>query len=637
MKDGLLLLGAATPRVHLADPAANAREIADAVREAADAGVRVLALPELALTGYSCGDLFLTDTLVAAAREALLTLARETAQAPLLFFVGVPLQYGGRLYNCAAAVSGGRVLGIVPKTAIPNYAEFYEARHFAPAPAGIGTIALGGENVPFGTRLLFSCREMPSLVAAAEICEDLWIPAPPSVGHAMAGATVIVNLSASSETVGKEEYRRMLVASQSGRLLCAYVYADCGAGESTTDLVFAGHRLIGEGGTIAAEDAPFSPRRLTTATVDLAHLTADRRRMTTFGPAGADAFVVPFSLPLAETPLTRPVDAHPFLPPEGAARADRCRRILALQCAGLAQRLTAAHADGAVVAVSGGLDSCLALLVAARTAAQLGWESTRVTAVTLPCFGTTRRTKSNAEILSRELGADFSTIDIAEAVSVHFRDIALDPSDRSVTYENAQARERTQIAMDLANKKNALVVGTGDLSELALGWATFNGDHMSNYGVNAGIPKTLVRHVVAYCADEAQAEGRPALAAVLRDILATPVSPELLPAKDGEIAQKTEDLVGPYELHDFFLYRFLRWGETQEKLRRMARAAFAGVYGDEVIERWLRVFLRRFFAQQFKRSCLPDGPKIGTVGLSPRGDWRMPSDAAAAAWLEGLR
>ena len=633
MKDGLITLGAAVPRVALADPKENAAAVIERIRAAAREGVRVLVLPELCLTGYTCSDLFYSRTLLDSARDALLAVAAATREEPVLAFVGVPLELGGKLYNCAAAVSGGMILGVVPKSNIPNYEEFYEARQFTPAPGADGMIRLGHYDVPFGTHLLFSCREMPALTVGCEICEDLWVADPPSVRLAAAGATVIVNLSASNETVGKDDYRRMMVRMQSGRLLCAYVYADCGEGESTTDLVFSGHCMIGEGGALAAENPPFGGRTLTACEVDLFHLLTARRRMNTWRCAPEGYRTVLFSLPVTETRLTRPVNPLPFVPSDGETRAQRCRRILDIQSRGLARRMEAAHAKGLVVAVSGGLDSCLALLVAARAADHLGRGRECIRTVTMPCYGTTTRTRSNAETLSVELGTRFSQIDIAEAVAVHFRDIGHDPENHNVAYENSQARERTQIIMDLANEDGSLVVGTGDLSELALGWATYNGDHMSNYGVNAGVPKTLVRHIVAFCADEAEENGQTALAAVLRDILATPVSPELLPAKDGEISQRTEDIVGPYELHDFFLYRILRFGESPAKIFRMACAAFDGVYAPEVILSWLRTFVRRFFMQQFKRSCLPDGPKIGSASLSPRGDWRMPSDASARLWL----
>ena len=488
--------------------------------------------------------------------------------------------------------------------------------------------------MPFGTSLLFRCREMPSFVLGVELCEDLWSALPPSTFHALAGATVIANLSASDETVGKAEYRRALVANQSARLLCGYLYASAGHGESTQDMVFAGHDLIAENGTLLAETAPFAGGHAETE-LDCQRMESERARNTSFEPSTDGYQTVDFNLTLADTALTRFVDPTPFVPGDPQRRAERCELILKMQADGLAKRLEHAHAKTAVIGISGGLDSCLALLVAVRAMKQLGRPTTDVLAVTMPCFGTTRRTRSNAEILCEELHVSFSEIDIANTVHSHFADIGQDESVLDVTFENGQARVRTLELMDTANRTGGLVVGTGDLSELALGWATYNGDHMSMYGVNAGVPKTLVRHLVRYEADIAATD---ALRTVLLDILDTPVSPELLPAKDGEIAQKTEDLVGPYELHDFYLYYVLRFGFGPAKIFRLAKAAFAGraEYPDEVLYKWLRNFYWRFFAQQFKRSCLPDGPKIGSVTLSPRGDWRMPSDAAAALWLAEL-
>ena len=576
MKDGFLKAAALSPALRVADCTYNTAQIIQQLREAAGRGVRLAVFPEFCLTGYTCGDLFLQRTLQTGALDALSTLLDETKALDVVTLVGLPLLVHGKLYNCAAVLCHGRILGLVPKTYLPNYGEFYEKRQFTPGSTEVETITVCGQQVPFGTSLLFRCREMPSFVLGVEICEDLWSALPPSTFHALAGATVIANLSASDETVGKAEYRRALVENQSARLLCGYLYASAGHGESTQDMVFAGHDLIAENGTLLAEAAPFA-----------------------------------------------------------GGRAERCELILKMQADGLAKRLEHAHAKTAVIGISGGLDSCLALLVAVRAMKQLGRPTTDVLAVTMPCFGTTKRTRSNAEILCDELHVSFTEIDIANTVHSHFADIGQDESVLDVTFENGQARVRTLELMDTANRTGGLVVGTGDLSELALGWATYNGAHMSMYGVNAGVPKTLVRHLVRYEADiAATAE----LKNVLLDILDTPVSPELLPAKDGEIAQKTEDLVGPYELHDFYLYYVLRFGFGPAKIFRLAKAAFAGraEYPDEVLYKWLRNFYWRFFAQQFKRSCLPDGPKIGSVTLSPRGDWRMPSDAAAALWLAEL-
>lgn len=624
MEYGFVTLAAAVPETAVAAAQKNGAQIVRLMHQASSEGAQVVVFPELAVTGYTCGDLFLTETLIADAENALAAILAETSGLPLIAAVGLPVVYAGKTYNAAAVITGGRILGVVPKTNIPNYAEFYELRQFCPAPEETGAVTLCGQTVPFGRKLLFACENMRSLVLGVEICEDLWVADSPGCDLAKAGATVLLNLSASNETIGKDEYRRMLVRAASGRFVSAYVYADAGCGESTTDIVFSGHSMIAANGAILAENPPFGAAACITAAVDLSHLTHDRRRMNTFTTARAGYTVIPFSLPAWKTPLAGKIERHPFIPGGAAEKASVCARILDIQSHGLAKRLTAAHAAGAVVALSGGLDSTLALLVTVRAMDLLGWSHDRITAVTMPCFGTTSRTRSNAQILAEECGTTFRVIDIKEAVDVHFRDIGHDPEDHSVVYENAQARERTQIIMDIANGNGSLVIGTGDLSELALGWATYNGDHMSNYGVNGGVPKTLVRHIVSYCADTAQNER---LAAALYDILATPVSPELLPPKDGDIAQRTEDIVGPYDLHDFFLYHYVRYGEDPKKIYHEAQAAFAGVFSDEVIAKWLRTFCRRFYTQQFKRSALPDGPKVGSVALSPRGDWRMPSDA----------
>ncbi len=629
MKDGIITLAAGVPRLHLADPAANVGEIVSLIRQAADEGACVLVLPRLCVTGCTCGDLFSQTPLLRAAEKALLDIAADTADADILAFVGVPLTVEGRLYSCAAALHRGKILGIVPQTFIPR-AE----RHFSSAPAARTIVTLGGAQIPFGTGLLFSCASVPELTVGAEIGEDAFLPVPPSVNLCAAGASVIVHPDSSPELVRAAEARRNQLLAQGGRLSCAYVHANAGPGESSTDLVYGGCCRISDGAQIRAVTSRYEENDLCWTPVDLAHLLRERQRGGFFDGIPADVQKIPFDLPLRETELIRPiVPAYPFVPAAKSPRSVRCREILDMQSHGLARRLTAAHAGGAVIAVSGGLDSTLALLVTARAFDLLGWEREKITTVTMPCYGTTGRTRSNAQTLSEELGTSFREIPIAEAVDIHFRDIGHDPDDHSVTYENSQARERTQIIMDLANKTNSLVIGTGDLSELALGWATYNGDHMSNYGVNGGLPKTLIRHIVSFCADDAEENGQTALAAVLRDILATPVSPELLPAKDGEISQKTEDIVGPYDLHDFFLYCIVRRGYSPAKIFRLAKVAFAGQFEDAVIAGWLTTFCRRFFTQQFKRSCLPDGVKIGSVGFSPRGDWQMPSDALSAAWM----
>ena len=633
MKDGFLKAAAFSPALRVADCTYNAQQILADVQAAAARGVKLAVFPEFCLTGYTCGDLFLQHTLQTGALDALQTVLDGTRTLDTVVLVGLPLLIHGKLYNCAAVLCRGQLLGLVPKTYLPNYGEFYEKRQFTPGSTEVETITVCGQQVPFGTSLLFRCRSMPSFVLGVELCEDLWSALPPSTFHALAGATVIANLSASDETVGKAEYRRALVSNQSARLLCGYLYASAGHGESTQDMVFAGHDLIAENGTLLAETAPFAGGIAETE-IDCQRMEAERARNTSFELSRDGYTTVEFDLELTETPLTRWIDPAPFVPGDPKRRAERCELILKMQADGLAKRLEHAHAKTAVIGISGGLDSCLALLVAVRAMKQLGRPASDVLAVTMPCFGTTHRTRSNAEILCDELQVSFKEIDIAETVHSHFRDIGQDEGVLDVTFENGQARVRTLELMDTANRTGGLVVGTGDLSELALGWATYNGDHMSMYGVNAGVPKTLVRHIVQYVADTC---GQPVLRDVLVDILDTPVSPELLPsAADGTIAQQTEKLVGPYELHDFYLYYVLRFGFGPAKIYHLALAAFAGRYEPEVLLAWLRNFYRRFFAQQFKRSCLPDGPKVGSVTLSPRADWRMPSDACNALWLKEL-
>ena len=636
MRDGFIKIAAGTPALNVADCAFNARSCLDLIRQGEAQGIKVLCLPELCLTGYTCGDLFLQDTLLQGAEDALAHLLAETAGTDMLLVAGLPVRYRCKLFNCAAVLCRGRLLGLVPKLNLPNYTEFYEARWFSSGrelgEAGV-SLPFAGQSTTLSPNLLFSCESLPGLIVGVEICEDLWVADTPSTRLALGGATLILNPSASDETVCKDAYRRTLLTATSGRLVCGYVYADAGWGESSTDLIYAGHSMVAENGVILAE------RRfetgLTLSELDLQKLAHERQRMSTYPADSAHFTTVPFSLNWEETVLTRPVPKNPFVPAGHGDRAARCQEILTLAALGLKKRLAHTGARNAVVGLSGGLDSTLALLITARAFDLLGRDRKDILAVTMPCFGTTSRTKSNAEVLAERVGAALKIIDIGPAVQVHFRDIDQAMDDFSVTFENGQARERTQVLMDLANQTGGLVIGTGDLSELALGWATYNGDHMSMYAVNAGIPKTLVRHLVAYAAEEAQArDGR--LTAVLRDILDTPVSPELLPPKEGEIAQKTEDLVGPYELHDFFLYYAVRWGFSPRKVYRLARYALEDTYDRATILKWLKNFCRRFFAQQFKRSCLPDGPKVGSVTLSPRGDWRMPSDASAALWLAEL-
>ena len=633
MNYGFIKACAVSPALRVADCPYNAQETIEAMQQAAEDGCQLTVFPELGLTGYTCGDLFLQQPLLDAAEAALREILKASEALQLVALVGLPVTVDAKLYNCAAVICQGALLGLVPKSHIPNYGEFYEKRHYCAAPAGVKEISFAGQKTLFGTKLLFRCETMQAFTLAVEICEDLWAPLPPSTAHALAGATVLANLSASDETVGKAEYCRALVSQQSARLLCAYLYADAGHGESTTDMVFSGHNLIAENGALLAESRPFS-QALACTELDLGRLLAERRRNTSFEPVTDGYETVSFHLPLREIPLTRYISPTPFVPADGGARAERCELILQMQADGLAKRIEHAHAKTAVIGISGGLDSCLALLVAVHAMKKLNRPMADILAVTMPCFGTTKRTRSNAEILCQELGVQFTEISIANTVRSHFADIGQSETNFDVTFENGQARVRTLELMDLANRTGGLVVGTGDLSELALGWATYNGDHMSMYGVNAGVPKTLVRHIVRYEADAANSD---TLREVLLDILDTPVSPELLPAKEnGEIAQQTESLVGPYELHDFYLYYVLRFGFSPAKIYHLAKAALSDRYSDEVLLHWLRNFYRRFFQQQFKRSCLPDGPKVGSVTLSPRGDWRMPSDACVSVWQAEL-
>ena len=634
---GFVKVAAAVPQVAVADCARNAERIVALAQQAARRGVELVAFPELAVTGYTCADLFLQPALLDAADEALGEIMRQTRKLPLALIVGLPLRHEDRLYNCAAVVAQGRLLGVVPKSYIPNYAEFYEARWFASG-AGIEEerITAAGQEADFGTELTFAVN---GAEFGIEICEDLWVASPPSSRLALNGAKLIFNLSASPEGVGKHAYLRELVAQQSARTHTAYVYCSAGFGESSTDLVFAGNGLIAENGTMLAQAARFSlDEQLTVADVDIERLEFERRRNTSFRmrEEAGESTVIEMELPdaLKASALDRRVDPMPFVPADEAHRSERCEEIFQIQSHGLARRLVHTGCRCAVVGISGGLDSTLALLVTVRTFDKLGLDRRGILGITMPGFGTTDRTYRNALKLMEGLGVTVREIPIRDACLQHFRDIGLPESDRSAAYENAQARERTQILMDVANMEGGLVIGTGDLSELALGWATYNGDQMSMYGVNASVPKTLVRHLVRWAADT---ERDGATRATLLDIIDTPVSPELLPAdREGNIAQKTEDLVGPYELHDFFLYNFVRAGFRPAKIAFLAEQAFAGSYDRETIVKWLRVFFRRFFAQQFKRSAMPDGPKVGSVSLSPRGDWRMPSDASAALWLREL-
>lgn len=633
MKQGFIRMASSTPDILVADPIYNGKQIMKLMQEGEHNNAKIMVFPELCLTAYTCGDLFSQQILLEQAREELDHIVTRSEGLDLLAFIGLPWEWNGKLYNVAAAVHNGRLLGLVPKVNLPNYSEFYEARHFTRGNTRPVMVPFRETEVPMGSHLLFRCTTMPQLVVAAEICEDVWVPCPPSIGHAMAGATVIVNCSASDETVGKDTYRESLILGQSARLVCGYVYANAGEGESTQDLVFGGHNLIAENGICLAASRRFLNETIY-GDLDLERLICERRRMNTH-PASEpnDYMTVDFALQIEPLELNRAFDPLPFVPQNPEERNRRCEEILNIQALGLKKRLKHTGIQHAVLGISGGLDSTLALLVTARAFDMQNIPRNQIHAVTMPCFGTTDRTYQNACRMTEKLGASLREIDIRESVTRHFEDIGHPETLHDVTFENAQARERTQVLMDIGNQVNGLVIGTGDMSELALGWATYNGDHMSMYGVNASVPKTLVRHLVHFYADTCSEDE---LQRILMDVLDTPVSPELLPPKEGVISQKTEDLVGPYELHDFYLYYCLRFGYEPSKIYRMAALAFHGVYEGAVICKWLKVFYRRFFSQQFKRSCLPDGPKVGSVAVSPRGDLRMPSDASGRIWMEAL-
>ena len=638
MNYGFVKVAAAVPLVQVADCFYNIEKIEGLMRQASEKGVQIIAFPELSVTGYTCLDLFAQQTLLDGAEEALLQLVSNTADLDILTIVGVPLRTENRLINAAVVFQKGAIRGVVPKTYLPNYKEFQEQRWFTSATElRESTISIGEEEYPMGSHLLFRSGR---LTAGIEICEDLWVPVPPSSLLAMEGANIIFNLSASNELIGKHAYLRSLICQQSARCMAGYVYASSGFGESSTDLVFAGNGIIAENGNLLAESPRFTmEEQLVISEIDIETLQNDRQVNTSFmyGTSGLPkekAQVVDFQVRIPDGfSLTRPVDPHPFTP-SGEALKERCEEIFHIQVAGLAKRLVHAHAQTDVVGISGGLDSTLALLVTVMTFDVLKMPRGQIIGITMPGFGTTDRTYTNACDLIRSLGVTLKEIPIKEACLQHFRDIDHDPSVHDVTYENCQARERTQLLMDVANQKNGLVIGTGDLSELALGWATYNGDHMSMYGVNGSIPKTLVKYLVEWVANHKVDD---ASRLTLLDIVDTPISPELIPAdENGNIKQKTEDLVGPYELHDFFLYHFLRFGSHPSKVYFLAQKAFAGIYDNATVKKWLYTFFRRFFQQQFKRSCLPDGPKVGSVSLSPRGDWRMPSDAVSRLWLEEI-
>ena len=652
MKDGFIKVAACTPEIQVADVDFNVDKTISQLEKCREEGVKVAVFPELCITGYTCQDLFFQNALLDKAMEGVVKIAKTTADSDMLVAVGVPVRANGKLYNCAAVIQDGEVRAFVPKTHLPNYNEFYEARHFAPYRGECAAIDLREygqlEFIPPMEQTVFVCEEIPELVVGFELCEDLWVADPVSNYLAKAGATLICNLSASDEVIGKDSYRRQLVSNQSARLVAGYIYCSAGDGESTQDMVFSGHNIIAENGSILAESRLFE-NGINISEIDFKKLAFERRKISTY-PASAEwdysskdsGFLDKdnisrerFSLEMGETALTRKFAKTPFIPSNQAERNERCHLILQMQSHGLMKRIAHTHSKTVVIGISGGLDSTLALLVCVMAMDLLKRPHTDIVAVTMPCFGTTKRTRSNAEILCDALGVTFREVDISKAVLQHFEDIGHDYNDHSVVFENGQARERTKVLMNIANQVSGMVVGTGDLSELALGWATYNGDHMSMYGVNASIPKTLVRHIVQYYGDTCTSD---TLRDVLYDILDTPVSPELLPTDESgtEMTQKTEDLVGPYELHDFFLYYGIRWGFEPSKVKRLAKYAFEGDYPDEVIDKWLKTFYRRFFSQQFKRSCLPDGAKIGSVTLSPRGDWRMPSDAVAKLWLEDI-
>ena len=650
MKDGFIKVAACTPEIQVADVDFNVDKIISQLEKCREEGVKVAAFPELCITGYTCQDLFFQNALLDKAMEGVVKIAKTTADSDMLVAVGVPVRANGKLYNCAAVIQDGEVRAFVPKTHLPNYNEFYEARHFAPYRGECAAIDLREygqlEFIPPMEQTVFVCEEIPELVVGFELCEDLWVADPVSNYLAKAGATLICNLSASDEVIGKDSYRRQLVLNQSARLVAGYIYCSAGDGESTQDMVFSGHNIIAENGSIIAESRLFE-NGITISEIDFKKLAFERRKISTY-PASAEwdysskdsGFLDKdnisrerFSLETGETALTRKFAKTPFIPSNQAERNERCHLILQMQSHGLMKRIAHTHSKTVVIGISGGLDSTLALLVCVMAMDLLKRPHTDIVAVTMPCFGTTKRTRSNAEILCEALGVTFREVDISKAVLQHFEDIGHDYNDHSVVFENGQARERTKVLMNIANQVSGMVVGTGDLSELALGWATYNGDHMSMYGVNASIPKTLVRHIVQYYGDTCTSD---TLRDVLYDILDTPVSPELLPTDESgtEMTQKTEDLVGPYELHDFFLYYGIRWGFEPSKVKRLAKYAFEGDYPDDVIDKWLKTFYRRFFSQQFKRSCLPDGPKVGALCLSPRSDWRMPSDAFNRVWME---
>ncbi|NLZ83185.1 MAG: NAD(+) synthase [Clostridiales bacterium] len=639
MKHGFVKVAAATPIVKVADVIYNGNRIMELIDKAEDEKAKLIVLPELCVTGYTCGDLFFQDTLIIRAEDEIKVIAKHTIGKEVIAVIGFPYSYNGKLYNTAAVIKGGKVIGLVPKTNLPNYKEFYELRYFTPGIIDPALVEFQGDNIYFGSKILFRCSNMMEFTFGVEICEDLWVSNSPSISHCEAGALIIANLSASDETVGKSDYRRDLVRIQSDKQVCGYIYANGGEGESTTDMVFAGNNLISESGKILIE-APTYDNGIIISEIDVSKLGNERRKMNTYSNLETGSYIISeFEVTmekdeLPETILTRTIDPSPFVPSDKAIRNRRCQDIINIQAQGLKTRISHIGIKNVIIGLSGGLDSTLAVMIADKAFDLLDLDKSGIIGVTMPCFGTTDRTYNNSISLAKGLGITLKEIPIKEAVELHFKDIGQDIDNHDITYENSQARERTQVLMDLANMYNGIVIGTGDLSELALGWATYNGDHMSMYGVNCSVPKTLVRHLVAYLAFETKDNE---LQRVLYDVLDTPVSPELLPPEDGKIAQVTEDIVGPYELHDFFLYNIIRYGFSPAKVYKLAKIAFTDKYKEEIILKWLNTFYRRFFSQQFKRSSLPDGPKVGSVSLSPRSDWRMPSDASATIWLEELK
>lgn len=630
MKDGFVRIGCASFDIKLGNVKENAKNMIEYIQKANEEQIKVLVFPELSLTGYTIEDLFYQKRVLNEVYEQLETILDITYDLDMFIVIGAPLVHMNKLYNCAIAINGGEILGVVPKTYVPTYHEFYEGRHFASAPSQTTEIMINGNYYSFGTDIIFEDFCHQHLKIAIEICEDLWVPLPPSARHCLNGATLILNPSASNNLTSKSDYRRSLVSSHSARLICGYAYCNAGLGESTTDVVFSNHHIIAENGMILEEAVQYEEGMIYTD-MDLDKLVSERIEMSTYESRNDNYHYVAFELDDQDLELDRYYDPHPFVPGDKEKRALRCQEVFDIQIHGLIQRLKAAHIKKVVIGISGGLDSTLALLVASMAYQKLGYPSTDIIAVTMPCFGTTSRTKNNALKMMEELKVTSKTVDITKAVLQHFQDIEHDENIHDVTYENTQARERTQVLMDIANQEGGIVIGTGDLSEVALGWSTYNGDHMSMYAVNVSVPKTLVRYLVDYVSSLYQ--GQP-LETILQDILDTPVSPELLPAQDNEIVQKTEDIVGPYELHDFFLYHHARFHYEPRKLFRIATLAFQDQYDQETIKKWLTLFYRRFFTQQFKRTCIPDGPKVGSVALSPRGDLRMPSDANVQSWLE---